>query len=446
MAPAGDRIGRSSEIGRWVVVAGSGAALWFAAFAKAQDYDGQFYPPMNGLLEVLFAQGRSLSFGAMLLAVAAHFVFGRGLKRMRWRNASIYVAAANVFLLFKLMLYGNYDIFLQGTFAIVIQILLYVVFASAYEREELEKKSQVSHVVQVVCVFSVLFVLTNMYAFAYFPGSSIIPANGRFFGITANPQHLAMSSALCVPALLYCVVRFGIGSVVGVSAGVLASCVLFIEYQTGSRLGLGATALCIVVASRYFLDRRRIVYAVMFGALALPLAYVLFYDTISDLLWSRFVEGRTDTRSEYWASGWDAFYQSPLVGIEPTGDPPRYYFTVSSWVSAAYSGGVVALGLLILFLFSVAGYVLRINKLRSHRSIDKEYTDLYISAIAMILALSFLEAVFLGVFASHTMLVYLYVAGAGALVGIARKLSYARHRQSVDPGRLRAGRQWRMQG
>lgn len=440
MAIVSDRIGRSSDVARLVVVGASGISLWFAAFAKAQDFSGEFYPSMNGPLEFLFSQGRILSFGTMLVAVTISLVLGRGFSRLRWRNASLYVAAVNVFLLFKLMLYGNNEIFFQGSLAIIVQILLFAVFASAYERDELEKRSHTSHVVQVVYVFSALFIFTNIYVFAYFSGSSIVPASGRFFGITANPQHLAMSSALCVPVLLYCVVRYKIGSIVGIFAGLLALSVLFIEYQTGSRLGLGATAICIILASRYFLDPRRIALAVTFGALALSLSYVLFYDSISDLIWSRFVEGRTDTRSEYWVAGWDAFYQSPLVGIEPTGDPPKYYFTVSSWVSAAYSGGAIALGLLILFLLSVIGYILKINRLRSYRFVDKGYVDLYISAIAMIIVLSFLEAVFLGVFSSHTMLVYLYVAGAGSLVDSSKRLLYARHWQSIYARHLRVDR------
>ncbi|MER8887042.1 O-antigen ligase family protein [Mesorhizobium sp. M0816] len=437
----GDRPTRSFQPARLVVVATSGAALWFAAFAKAQDFEGQLYPPMNAPLEALFSLGRTLSFGTMLLAVVVTLTFGSGLNRMDWRNASMYIAAVNVFILFKLMLYGNYEIFFQGSFAIIIQMLVFVVCASGYEKEEFDQQNHVSHVVQILYVFSVLFIFTNVYAFVYFPSSSTVQASGRFFGITANPQHLAMSCALCAPALLYCLVHYGVRSIIGASAGIMSSCVLFIEYESGSRLGFIATSICIIMACRYFLDRRRIVYVMIVGALALPVAYASFYESISGLLRSRFLEGRTDTRSEYWISGWNDFLQNPLVGIEPTGDPPKYYFTVSSWVSAAYSGGVIALVLLLVFLFSAISYVFRINKLRTLPYIDQEYVDLHISAVTMILVLSVFEAVFLGVFSTHTMMVYLYVAGAGSLVGGSKKLLYARYRQFADAGRLRVGRQ-----
>lgn len=437
----GNRIGRSSQGARLVVAAASGASLWFAAFAKAQDYEGQLYPPMNAPLEAIFEQGRNLSFATMLLAVTVALTLGNGFRRMDWRSASLYIAAVNVFLLFKLFLYGNTGIFLQGTFAIFVQMLVFVVCAAGYERESFRQRSYMPHVVQTIYVFALLFVSCNMYVYFYFPGSSIVLSSSRFFGITANPQHLAMSCALCVPALLYCVVRYGMKSIVGTLAVTIMACVLFIEYHSGSRLGFFSTIICIILACRFFLDRRRFVYVIILGALAMPVLYVSLYDSIADLIRSRFVEGRTDTRSEYWASGWDQFIRNPLLGGEPSGDPPKYYFTVSSWISAAYSGGMIALLLLFLFLFSAIGYIFRINKLRDLRSMEQEYADLYISAIALILTVSVFEAVFLGVFSAHTMMVYLYVAGAGTLVGASKRLVYAPRRQFIDADRLRAGRQ-----
>ncbi|RWH82935.1 MAG: hypothetical protein EOQ86_03320 [Mesorhizobium sp.] len=420
------RKGRSSRGVRSVVAATSGMALWFAAFAKAQDFEGQLYPPMNAPLEVLFAQGRNLSLGAMLIAVVVTLMLGKGIRRIDWRNASMYIAAVNVFIIFKLFLYGNSEIFILGSFAIAIQILLFVVCASRYERESFDGSNLMPHVVKVIYIFSILFLSCNVYAYIYFPGSSVVKFSGRFFGVTANPQHLAMVCALCVPALLYCVVHYGAQSIVGVSAGAMLACVLFLEYQSGSRLGFFGTLLCIIIGCRVFLDRRRIVYVLILSILALPLVYFSFYDSISELIRSRFVEGRSDTRSEYWVAGWNQFLQSPLIGSEPIGEPAKYYFTVSSWISAASSGGVIALVFLILFLMSSIGYVFNVNRLRSR--VDTEYVDLYLSAIVLILAISVFEAVFLGVFSSHTMMVYLYIAGAGSLVGAKRFLN-APHRK-----------------
>lgn len=413
---------RSSRGGHSVVAATSGMALWFAAFAKAQDFEGQLYPPMNAPLELLFAQGRNLSLGAMFIAIVVTLMLGKGIRRRDWRNASMYIAAVNVFIIFKLFLYGNSEIFILGSFAIAIQILVFVVCASRYERESFEGSNLMPYVVKVIYIFSILFLSCNVYAYLYFPGSSAVKFSARFFGVTANPQHLAMVCALCVPALLYCVVHYGVKSIVGVSAGVMLACVLFLEYQSGSRLGFFGTLLCIIMGSRVFLDRRRIVYVLILSVLALPLVYFSFYDSISDLIRSRFVEGRSDTRSEYWVAGWNQFLQSPFVGSEPSEEPARYYFTVSSWISAASSGGVIALVFLLMFLISSIGYFFKVTRLRDRR-FDTEHVDLYLSAIVLILAISVFEAVFLGVFSSHTMMVYLYIAGAGSLAGAKRFLS-----------------------
>lgn len=413
---------RSSRGGHSVVAATSGMALWFAAFAKAQDFEGQLYPPMNAPLELLFAQGRNLSLGAMFIAIVATLMLGKGIRRRDWRNASMYIAAVNVFIIFKLFLYGNSEIFILGSFAIAIQILVFVVCASRYERESFEGSNLMPYVVKVIYIFSILFLSCNVYAYIYFPGSSAVKFSARFFGVTANPQHLAMVCALCVPALLYCVVHYRVKSIVGVSAGVMLACVLFLEYQSGSRLGFFGTLLCIIMGSRVFLDRRRIVYVLILSVLALPLVYFSFYDSISDLIRSRFVEGRSDTRSEYWVAGWNQFLQSPFVGSEPSEEPARYYFTVSSWISAASSGGVIALAFMLMFLISSIGYFFKVTRLRYCR-FDTEHVDLYLSAIVLILAISVFEAVFLGVFSSHTMMVYLYIAGAGSLAGAKRFLS-----------------------
>ncbi|WP_292514714.1 O-antigen ligase [Mesorhizobium sp.] len=393
---------------------------------------------MNAPLEVLFAQGRNLSLGAMLIAAVVTLMLGKGIRRIDWRNASMYIAAVNLLILFKLFLYGNSEIFLLGSFAIAIQILVFVLCASRYEQESFERSNLMPHVVKVIYIFSILFLSCNVYAYIYFPGSSVVQISGRFFGITANPQHLAMVCALCVPALLYSVVHYGVKSIVGVSAGAMLACILFLEYQSGSRLGFFGTLLCIIMGCRVFFDRRRIVYVLLLSIVALPLVYFSFYDSISDLIRLRFVEGRADTRSEYWASGWNQFLQSPLTGSEPSGEPAKYYFTVSSWISAAASGGVIALIFLVMFLLSSIGYVYNVNRLRN-RHVDTEYLDLYISAIVLILAISVFEAVFLGVFSSHTMMVYLYVAGAGSLVG-AKSFLNAPHHKFYGGRGLRVGR------
>ncbi|RWI29875.1 MAG: hypothetical protein EOQ92_00035 [Mesorhizobium sp.] len=397
-------------------------ALWFAAFAKAQDFEGQLYPPMNAPLELLFAQGRNLSLGAMLIAVVVTLMLGKGIRRRDWRNASIYIAAVNVFIIFKLFLYGNSEIFILGSFAIAIQILVFVVCASRYERESFDGLNLMPYVVKVIYIFAILFLTCNVYAYIYFPGSSAVKFSGRFFGVTANPQHLAMVCALCVPALVYCVVHYGVKSIVGLSAGAMLACVLFLEYQSGSRLGFFGALLCILMGCRVFLDRRRIIYVLILSVLALPLVYFSFYDSVSDLIRLRFVEGRSDTRSEYWVAGWNQFLRSPVFGSEPSEEPARYYFTVSSWISAASSGGVIALVFLLMFLISSIGYFSVVSGLRNRR-LDMEHVDLYLSAIVLILAISVFEAVFLGVFSSHTMMVYLYIAGAGSLVGAKRSLS-----------------------
>lgn len=438
MMIASNEVSRSSRIGRLIVVGASGSALWFAAFAKAKDVEGQLYPSMNGPLEALFSLGRTLSLGAMLLAIALTLRSGKRLNRVAWHNASFYIAAVNVIIITKLMLYGNYGIFVPGLFAIFAQLSLFVLCTYVYEQGDIVKGSGVSYVAEVLYVFSVLFIVTNIYVYIYFPLSST--GNGRFFGITANPQHLAMSTALCTPVLLYYFVRYGMFRIIGLSSAVLLSLVIFIEYSTGSRLGFLSCMICIAAASRYFLDWRRFLYLMILCILVLPIAYVSFYDSTSELIWSRFIEGRTDTRSANWASGWDAFLQNPLLGVAPSGYPPRFGFVESTWISAAYSGGFVALGILLIFLFLVIGYLSKLNFLRGKRVVDSEYIDFYIMAIVVSIFMSFIEAAFLGIFATHTMIVYLYAAGAGSLASSSRRLLYGRHRHPIGDGRYYVGR------
>ncbi|MER8423315.1 O-antigen ligase family protein [Mesorhizobium sp. M1403] len=437
---ASNEVGKSSRIGRLIVVVASGAALWFAAFARAQDFEGQLYAPMNGPLEALFSQGRTLSLGAMLLAIAVTLKSGKRLNRAAWRNASFYVAAVNLIILIKLMLYGNYSIFFQGSFAIFVQLSLFVLCTYVHEQDDIMRRSGVSYVAEALYVFSVLFILTNIYVYIYFEHSSTVLLSKRFFGITANPQHLAMSIALCTPVLLYYIVRYGVFRIAGLSSALLLSIVLFIEYLTGSRLGFLSSMICIAAASRYFLDWRRFLYLMSLGILVLPIAYVSFYASTSELIWSRFIEGRTDTRSDTWASGWDAFLQNPWFGGAPGGDPPRYGFIESTWISAAYSGGFVALGILLVFLFLVIGYLFKLNFLRGKRVVNSEYIDFYMMAIVVCVFMSFIEAAFLGVFATHTMMVYLYAAGAGSLASSSRRLLYGRHRYPIGAGRYYVGR------
>jgi O-antigen ligase len=371
---------------------------------------------MNTLIEFLFDYGRPLALATMGLAVIMHGLQKWPLKLSKIRGPSFQLLALNLFISTKLLIYGNYEFFFESVGIIFLTALAMIVVPSTLEETATGPNSvSVSRVAVIAWIFSTLLVVTNVFALVYFPYSSVNEVS-RLHGVTVNPQHLAIMCALGSPAVIYAIHRGGLISVIGALSALILVGLIVLEFYTGSRLGFAAVFVGLGIVFREQLARPK-VSAALFGAICTVAVFGWFYYTdIVDLIVSRFVDERVDTRSEIFTTAWQAFLENPIFGVNPDESTGRLAFVENFWLAAASTGGLVAVCFALLFFLGCAMTIRELGKVSRRRLASHYSAAMYRSAMVVLFALSMFEATLLGVLAAHTMISYMYLGAAANLI------------------------------
>lgn len=408
---------RTKPISYWVFSSLLGVSLWALHFGRAKRFaDSSNFPPMNTAFELMFDYGRFIALACMIAAFAIYRTRFRLNTSSLARSPARWIIALNVFITAKLLYYGNLAFFLQ---AIVVIILSNSLLISALIKLEKEvnraKANDASVVILALWICGVLIVVANIVALVAYPDSALNEGM-RMHGATTNPQALGMQCALVSPAFLFSIYRGGILSLKGMASLALFSGVLVIEYNTGSRMGFAAVCIGLVVFFRDYIAGSKILVGLTASIVFLPLIVLIFPGEITELIHGRFIEGREDTRSEGWSSAWEGFLENPLFGVEPQGEDGRLLFVENFFLAAASTGGIVAAALAVAIIVGIVRVACGLRSAVKRRLLSPGLASFYLAACATLIAVSTFEACLLGIMATHTMIAYMLLSGAAALL------------------------------
>lgn len=406
-------------VGDRLIIALLGVALWGIHFGKAtRKYNGASYPPMNAAFELMFSYGRIV---ALLCMAAALLVFilqhGSRILSISLGPAG-WIATLNLYIAGKLLYYDNFDFSLPAIAVILASVVVFVLVQGSVElgvnRAEMSQRSSVA---LTLWICGALIVSTNLVAVMLHPDSALND-NLRMHGTTVNPQHLAMMCALVSPAFLYVILRSGIFSFIGIASFCLFCGAVVIVFYTGSRMGLGAVAVGLLVFFREYIAGSRVLQGIVCGLLLVPVILAVLDRDPIELVYDRFFVDRVDTRSGGWKIAWEEFERNPLFGTEPSEESRRLIFVENFFLAAASTGGIIAVFLAAGAIVGVIHLAWRVRRTLKYSSARRVEGNFYLSAIAVLIGVSMFEAALLGVMAAHTMIAYVVLGGATAFVSL----------------------------
>lgn len=320
-----------------------------------------------------------------------------------------------LFLLMKiLVLSGDALFFIQALLLVLLQVALLLMCIGKEQIDKIQVSDGDFEYLSfeiAIFLFSGLFVFVNLALMLYF-GKAVSTFHGRFFGITANPQHTMMISVLCIPA---CVLFFrnqqqkiytraiAIGIMIGLG---------MIIYMTGSRTGFGVGLVVLCIG---FLDKfqvRHLFTTVVGVSVGILLATILggsdFWALIRNGIEAQYIDGRTDTRTYVVEREFSEFVDNWMTGV-PLDIDGRLSFSESYWFSVLSNGGIIA-ALMASALFLMSLYTTVQLLLRGLRRGGQIRQLTSASACFGIILLSFAESILAGILAAYTVLASGYLA------------------------------------
>lgn len=374
-------------------------AIFFSHFRPAFYLDHRFGPFIFPI-ELFIQNGRFFASACLLLAALFLGRLPRSLQIFNLQPASL-LFLLNLYLSIKLAFFGFYQLSLLSIILVFVQFSLFSKGAlqtfNPRREEELDLgNAPLSVAYSSIGFAGVLIVCVNILVSLTDPSSSS-NFSGRMHGTTGNPQHLGMIIATTVPLAIFTLLKKKriMSFLASVAIGISAMLVLA---ETGSRTGMGSF-LFFVTCVLYIRSPKR-------GRALLPF-YLLFLTFFLLAFFSEnlgdFFISRGDTRSHQIELAASLFQRDLVFGAPPLDETGRYLFIENGWLAAASAGGIIAVLILIVLLFRLVANVL--NALISKQPRSPEFACA-IALTATVVFISLFEAIFLGVFAAHTMTVY----------------------------------------
>lgn len=243
-----------------------------------------------------------------------------------------------------------------------------------------------------------IFTITSLAQYAINP--SAVLWEGRFSGITSNPQHAAMHLSVFVFATTACtIIRYAkpmTRSIFGVLAAISAVVIMW----TGSRTGALMLAVAAIVTLRAKIGQWAILLMVLIGAFFVGVQFLPESTEITNRLVST-----TNTRSAGWQENLNHFLESPIIGDVtplPSGRPP---LVENSYLAIIRMTGLVGGGVALIFLLFCLRDMTNLVRLKMTEGI---YRDIALGAIAMLLIGAVFEGYLLAVISVGSMSLYLF--------------------------------------
>lgn len=375
-----------------VYVGGTIVLLLMSMMAQENKYfDNTLVPPLHQLRElsrplaVLILAAMS---GNLLLAVPG----------MRSRTLTFFMVAFFLFQTYYLLRLGIRGEYARAGLGWITDLLVLIGFAWGFGKR-LEREHDFENYVNMFGIASIGFIALNMVQLAFGYGQAI--ADGRFAGISGNPQLAGYVSAIFILFNTHIFARSPLGSpsrwVFGVAIGVLAILILW----AGSRMSALSAAAGLVAYFRFRLGSATLLAAV--GGLSLAIVASIFGESLLGL--DRFIYG-DNTRREVWLGLLEEFYSAPLLGAMSARTDGAISANESSYLTTlalmGISGGI-PLAIFVVSIFFLAARVLWIRRRGFVRPLQ---ADLVFASIAIILVGSIFEGFFLGIISLPVIFIY----------------------------------------
>jgi hypothetical protein len=405
-------------------------AIILAHFGKAErvidDFTSEPVANSTFWIEFLMSYGKAIS-GFCLAALIALFWRNSRRKSRPWTGPAAWLLFLNSFMQIKLILFSDIYFVVSGLFVIFVTFISFIVYYSnIYNNNRIYINTAN---IFITIGFSVSSI--NIYYWIFFPESAI-NFSSRLHGLSVNPQHLAMVMVLTTPSILYAIAtseRHSIKRWLLMSGFVMVTWVVFL---TQSRMGLAAIVFSSVAFYGFSRPSGR-VYGTM-GLICFFFLVMYFFVSIGWLFQESAQSAleRGDTRTENWTSALGQFWSSPIFGVVPEKDIGRYSFVESSFISASVAGGIIGLMAVSAILWKIIKMLLQ----KSGGEVDRREIAFWKSSILTVCIIGVFEAGFLGLFSSHTMMIYLIMIGSHNVLAKKRMqpigLKMMRHR-SLEP-------------
>lgn len=366
--------------------------IFFMSLREASPELLSFRPTYPGYISAIIDIGRELSLVCMLALILVNTSKLKSVLTMSAPAIPRLIFLLQLILMTKLFLYGSVWEAASGLVVISIQIFLLIKLAAHFQ---LNGKGFIPEVVSKCAVMGVIF---NAFLFIAFSDAAHVDQQ-RFVGAMPNPQHMMMFLTLCVPGLLYSALRSqtNLSKSLYISLSLLA---YFLIIQTGSRTGVAAASLVLIV----FLFSLPTIISFLLTMLTTLAVVVQFAGSNASIIIGYFFE-RGDTRSHVYAREWQKFLENPLWGV-PLEDNARFVFSENVWLSFLSNGGVLAGILLFAILVSLLRRSIKLM-LRWDKS-DPRYFFFFSGSLAMSV-ISLFESIFAGTYSSFALLSFLYL-------------------------------------
>lgn len=202
-----------------------------------------------------------------------------------------------------------------------------------------------------------LFCISGLYQWVINPSEAIWA--DRFMGITGNANHSAMILAAAIPPTVYLFLRSGGVRAMRIFTAALTAVMVVMLMWTGSRTGFVVAVFGLVMLFRLRLGKMAvaIVCCGVFAFLMLSILNDSGILTIAGRLTSF-----DDTRSAAWASMYDQFRSSPLIGV--SGEEAA--FSENSYLLVLSRTGIVGALPFAISVVLVLGALIRLQRLRPY--------------------------------------------------------------------------------
>ena len=303
--------------------------------------------------------------------------------------------------LFRLFLSGEYSRSLLGLLTCGL-VFVGVVWGLG---RRIKSQETIELLAKSVCMASFLFIACNILQLTF--GYYQAVADGRFMGISGNPQLCGFICSLFIIFNCFCLSQLTLINWKKYYYGIQIAILLLLIVWSGSRMAALSATTGLILFYRFKISQ--IISVCLIGGFFLVLALLVFPDSYEKI--SRFTSG-IDTRSAVWDTKLQEFYSSPIFGsigktvVEQTNASESSYLSTAGLMGIS---GLIPLAIaLISFLITL--YTCFINRYSQH--FKSETTDLIISGVFMILVSSIFEGFLLGILSFSVLFIFILLTMA----------------------------------
>ena len=363
----------------------------FASFNVYTDPFDREVPTLVFPLQQFKQYGRIITVG-FLLIISLQLLFKKHFHHYKKLHDQYGILKSlliiQFFIFIKNMIFGDT---LLALVTMTVFILLYMVFTCdvAYLLKD-EKQFKISIFTFISGIG--IFIGMTLYQ-SFFNPTALFHFNGRFLGMTGNPQHAAVLLTSGIPILMVFIIE---KQKLWKRVILIILLLLTIYYLivTGSRTGIvmAFVVLFIFLIGFKTLAIKWLILGSIFSFLLLTITKFNPFEKVDDSITERY-QSIENTRENVMAIQIRQFLENPFFGANPKGE--RIGFAENSYLAVAASLGIVGLFPLV---FMIRGIIIIIRKLwwKSKFSNKKHFYLLVIAGLLSLLAGAFTEAYLLG--------------------------------------------------